>query len=71
MSILGIPTWLDFLIKGIAITILLAFAGIVASKAGRNPYMALLLLHPVTAVIIIWFFAFAPWPKVDQPAKKA
>jgi hypothetical protein len=65
MTILDLPVWLDYLIKGIVIFVLLAFAGITATKAGRNPYYALLLLYPLTAIWVVWAFARAPWPKVD------
>jgi hypothetical protein len=62
MSIPGAPPWLDLLVKGISIFALLAFGGMTAGKAGRNPYLALLLLYPFPAAALIWLFAFAKWP---------
>jgi len=60
------PLWLEYLLKGITIFGMLVFSGIVATKAGRNPYYALFLLIPFLQIAVVWAFAFLPWPKVDK-----
>lgn len=61
-----IPMWLSYLFKGLSIFAMMALPAIVAGKAGRNPYMALLLMVPFLNVAVVWAFAYAEWPKVRK-----
>jgi hypothetical protein len=63
---MDMPLWLEYLFKGIAVFALLCFSGIITTRAGKNPYFALLLLIPFVQVAAIWAFAFSRWPKVDK-----
>ncbi len=40
----------------------LALAYKVAEKAGFDGWWGLILLVPVVNIIMIWVFAFSPWP---------
>jgi hypothetical protein len=56
------PFWLEYLLKGLAIIAMMAFPAIIAGRAGRSPYLALLLMVPVVNVAAVWAFAYAKWP---------
>lgn len=62
------PVWLMFLSEGLVIFATLAMAAVVASRAGKSPYFALLLMAPLVNVAAIWLFAFSPWPKAGKKA---
>lgn len=36
--------------------------GNIARKAGFSRWLSLLLLVPLVNIVIIWMFAFSPWP---------
>lgn len=57
------------ILVGILLPYGMAVAAIAFVKTGRSPLWSLLLFTPPTAVIIIWWLAFAPWPAVDKPEK--
>ena len=61
-----IPLSLEYLFKGLTVFATLVTASIVAGRAGKSPYMALLLLAPGPNVVVIWLFAFCKWPKIDR-----
>jgi hypothetical protein len=60
------PIWLEYLLKGLAVFAMIALPAVVASRAGKSPYFALLLLVPIVQIWVVWAFAFTDWPKVDK-----
>jgi hypothetical protein len=62
----ALPIWLSYLFKGLAIFAMMALPAVVVGRAGRNPYMALLLMVPFVNVAVVWAFAYAEWPKVKK-----
>ena len=58
--------WGIYLSVGIGLFAMLSFSCIIASRAGRSPYFALLMLFPYVQVVAIWVFAFTAWPKADK-----
>lgn len=65
------PTWLDFLIRGIVILLTLIFYSVTLSRMGRNPYWALLGLLPLIVPVAVWFLAYARWPQEQlSPASR-
>jgi hypothetical protein len=40
--------------------------GNIARKAGFSRWLSLLLLVPLVNIVIIWMFAFSPWPSARQ-----
>lgn len=65
------PFWLQFLTRGLLISLLLAASAVAATRAGRSPYWALLMIVPYGAVVALWIFAFAPWPKEIPATEKS
>lgn len=61
--------WQEYLIRGILIFCLMAFSGIVLSRAGRSPYWAVFVGIPFFPVVLFWLFAFCRWPKVEKADK--
>lgn len=61
-----LPLWLEYLIAGILVFITLACGGVVLSRAGRNPFWALVLPLPYVQVLALWAFSFCKWPQVDK-----
>lgn len=41
-------------------------AALVMKRAGWSPWLALLLLVPGAAIVLLWVFALAPWPALDR-----
>jgi amino acid transporter len=39
----------------------------IVDKAGYNGWWALLMILPLVNLVMIWVFAFKPWPAVDGP----
>ena len=62
MHYLGLPLWAEYLLEGILIFVGLASAAVVLTRAGRNPYLAFVLMVPYVQVAAIWYLAFSPWP---------
>lgn len=65
---IDIPLPIEYLFKGLTIFSTLALPAVVAGRAGKNPYYALLLMVPIVNACMIWAFAYAKWPKVDKQA---
>jgi len=63
MQYLGLPLWGQYLLQGILIFVTLASSAVVLSRAGRSPYLALLMAVPYVQVIALWLFAFSVWQK--------
>lgn len=61
--------WQEYLIRGILIFCLMAFSGIVLSRAGRSPYWAVFVGIPFFPVVLFWLFAFCRWPKIGKEDK--
>lgn len=59
----GLPLWGQYLLQGILIFIALSASAVVLSRAGRSPYLALLLIAPYVNIIALWAFAYTAWPK--------
>lgn len=61
------PEWAQYLLQGITIFVLLSCGAVIATRAGRNPYWAMLFLVPFiyvpAIVVMLWIFAFTRWPK--------
>ena len=62
------PFWLQYLIRGALVTLLIISSAVAATRAGRSPYWALLMVVPYVAVIALWVLAFTRWP--NDPAAK-
>lgn len=68
----GLPFWVQYLTRGLLITLLIVSSAVAVSRAGRTPYWALLMIVPYGAVIALWLFAFASWTKeAEKAAPKA
>jgi len=66
MQYLGLPQWGDYLLKGILIFIMLSASAVVLSRAGRNPYLAFLVIFPYMQIAAIWLFAYSLWDKARK-----
>ncbi len=40
--------------------------GNIARKAGFSRWFSLLLLVPLVNLVVIWMFAFSPWPNANR-----
>jgi hypothetical protein len=40
---------------------------LIFKRAGWSPWLALTLIIPGAAIILMWVFALARWPSVDRP----
>jgi len=61
-----LPFWVQYLTRGLLITLLIVSSAVAVSRAGRSPYWALLMIVPYSAVIALWLFAFVSWPKEKE-----
>jgi len=59
--------WQQYLLRGLLISLLLVASAVAATRAGRSPYWALLMIVPYGAVVALWLFAFTAWPKEKPP----
>lgn len=57
------PQWAEYLLQGIFIFVMLSSSAVVLSRAGRSPYLALLMVIPYVQIIAVWAFAFSVWRK--------
>jgi hypothetical protein len=64
-----LPEWLSYLIKGLMLSLLLVFSAVIATRAGRNPYWALITLVPYVLPIALWVLAYTKWTK-PAPMKR-
>ncbi|HCS22478.1 MAG TPA: hypothetical protein PLW48_09030 [Alphaproteobacteria bacterium] len=62
----SIPEWLSYLVAGLTIFAMLCAGAVIAARAGRNPYWALLIIVPFLAPVMVWAFAYARWPSMEQ-----
>lgn len=44
--------------------------GRIVAKAGLSPWWALFMFIPIVNLIMIWVFAFAKWPALEEPRNK-
>lgn len=51
------------------LTVVLVFwvGGNIARNAGYSRWLSLLLLVPFVNIVLVWMFAFAKWPAIDEP----
>ncbi len=68
MSWTDLPVWAQYLSQGLMLFALMSFCAVILSRAGKSPYWALFTVIPYFAVIAIWVFAYAKWPKLDEAA---
>jgi len=61
---MGISIWMLLIIS--VVIFFYYLIGRIASKAGYNPWWALIVLVPVVNLIMIWIFAFKKWPAIDK-----
>ena len=59
----GLPLWEQYLLQGILIFIYVACSAVVLTRAGRNPYLAFLVVIPYVQILALWIFAFTEWKK--------
>ena len=64
-----LPDWARFTLAGISIFMLMAATSVIAARAGRSPYWAILIVIPYAPVLLAWLFAFSRWPNADRKAK--
>jgi hypothetical protein len=57
---------LEYLLKGLTVFAMIALPAVVVGRAGKSPYLALLLMAPIANVWAVWAFAYSDWPKVDE-----
>jgi hypothetical protein len=50
----------------IAVVLCFWIGGNIARKAGFSRWLSLLLLVPLVSIVIIWMFAFSPWPNATR-----
>lgn len=63
----ALPQWVQYLVYGISLCLLMCFSAVVLARAGRNPYWAVLTVLPVPFLfpVLIWIFSAIRWPKRD------
>lgn len=61
-----LPEWAQYLTRGLLLFSLMSLSAVVLSRAGKSSYWALFTVIPYFAVVAIWVFAFARWPKIDE-----
>lgn len=66
----GLEPWLAHLIIGVKIAAMMGLGSVVLVKARFSPLWVLLLLVPFAGVIALWVFAYARWPRFDDPARR-
>lgn len=64
-ALVGNESWFTNLSAGLYIVGYIVLAGWALARAGRSPLWSLLLLVPPAAVVGIWVFAYARWPRLD------
>ena len=42
---------------------------LIFKRAGWSPWLALILIVPGAAIVLLWVFALARWPSLDRPAQ--
>jgi len=52
-----------------ALAIFIIPCWLIFRRAGWSPWLALLLIVPGAAIILLWVFALARWPNLDRPAQ--
>lgn len=58
-----------FFIIGLAIIVFGLYMNYrIVAKAGFSGWWSLILLVPILNFVMIWLFAFKPWPAVDGPS---
>ena len=40
---------------------------LIFKRAGWSPWLALILIVPGAAIVLLWIFALARWPSLDRP----
>ncbi|MGR4862943.1 hypothetical protein [Caulobacter sp. LARHSG274] len=58
----------------ILIAILAVFVvpcGLIFKRAGWSPWLALILVVPGAAIVLLWVFALARWPSFDHAKSPA
>lgn len=66
-----LPEWVSYLIRGLSLTFLLCFSAVILSRAGRNPYWALLTIVPFAIPLAVWVLAYVRWPEALSYKKKS
>lgn len=56
------PTWQEYLVRGLMLSATLCFAAVIAARSGRTAYWALVMIVPGLQIIAVWAFAYAVWP---------
>lgn len=62
MGALGLPAFLYLV--GVGMTI--ASFWRLLPRAGHSPWLSILCIVPVFALILLWFLAFTPWPGDEE-----
>lgn len=66
------PEWVQYLVQGLGLGFTLVFSAIIASRAGRSPYWALVMIIPYFYIpsIAVWALALCRWPLLRDEAAK-
>jgi len=61
---------LFFVLLILYVAFVLWLAMLILDKAGLGKGWALCLLIPIVNIIMLWIFAFTPWPRVKSPEQE-
>ena len=65
-----LPSWGAHLVIGLYLVALMVCASLTSIKMGKTPLWVLGLLIPIVNVGVIWYLAYAHWPRVDGPKEE-
>lgn len=60
-----LPLWAQYLVQGLGLFTVMSLSAVIVSRAGRNPYWALLAIVPFFPVVGIWLLAVTRWPSLS------
>ncbi len=62
---MGSMSWLHWLVLLAVLAIFFIPVARIFKRAGWSPWLTLVVLIPGASIVLLWVFAFAPWPAVD------
>ena len=63
---MGSMSWIHWVVALAALSIIFIPVARIFKRAGWSPWLTILALIPGVSLILLWVFAFAPWPTVDS-----
>lgn len=68
---MGSMSWIHWIIILVILATYFIPTARIFKRAGWSPWLTLVLLIPLAPLVMLWVFAFARWPAVDDKTPAA